>query len=157
MFNLPLLDSFVCIAVIPGTPPQLEKRCHSHMGQILRHWGCIALDRYHPQHAIQQLNVLQEQFFGNKALLVAPEGTRSPTGELLPLKKGPFYIAEACSASIVPIGLRGAFESKNKNSWIIQYGVIHVYIGEMIPPQEKYYVHRPVTHYRKLGRKDDLS
>ena len=139
MFNhTSLLDTFICIATIPehtATIGKKEQFAIPIWGSILRHWGCIALDRYHPQRAIQQLNTLQLQFSGNKALLVAPEGTRSPTGKLLSLKKGPFYIAESCSASIVPIGIQGAFESKNKNSWQVQAGVVHVYIGDLIPPQ----------------------
>ena len=43
-------------------------------------------------------------------VLIAPEGTRSTTGQLLPFKKGPFYIWEDLHVPIVPLVVFGAFE-----------------------------------------------
>ena len=149
MFNhSSLLDTFVCIATIPEHTATIGKKEQFRIpiwGKILHHWGCIALDRYHPQRAIEQMQALQQHFAGDKAVLVAPEGTRSPTGTLLPFKKGPFYLAEACHASIIPIRIQGAFESKNKRSWHIRSGVIDVYIGEIVPPSSRE-IMRKQTH-----------
>lgn len=39
---------------------------------------------------------------------IAPEGTRSRSGNLLPLKKGGFMMALETGAQIVPLGIRGA-------------------------------------------------
>ena len=38
---------------------------------------------------------------------IAPEGTRSRTGELLPFKKGAFYLALEAGLPILPVTLRG--------------------------------------------------
>ncbi|MGE0710851.1 MAG: lysophospholipid acyltransferase family protein [Planctomycetota bacterium] len=39
--------------------------------------------------------------------MIAPEGRRSPTGELLPFKKGPFHLAVASRLPIVPVVIEG--------------------------------------------------
>ena len=132
-----LLDTLVCIAYIREYTLSIGKKEQFSIpiwGRILRHWGCIPIDRQNKEKAISQLDELKKVFHGNTGLLVSPEGTRSETGALLPLKKGPFHIAEQCQAHIIPIGLYGAFASKNKNSWILRKGVIHARIGESIPP-----------------------
>ena len=132
-----LLDTLVCIAYIPEYTLSIGKKEQFAIpiwGHILRHWGCIPIDRQNKEKAISQLEGLKNTFHGDKGLLVSPEGTRSTTGELLPLKKGPFHIAEQCRAHIIPIGLRGVFDSKNRNSWILRKGIIHAQIGEAIPP-----------------------
>ena len=38
---------------------------------------------------------------------IAPEGTRSPTGNLLPFKKGAFYLAFEAGLPILPVTLSG--------------------------------------------------
>jgi 1-acyl-sn-glycerol-3-phosphate acyltransferase len=132
-----LLDTLVCIAHIDEYTASIGKKEQFSIpiwGRILRHWGCIPIDRQNREKAIQQLEELRTVFSGDKGLLVSPEGTRSRTGELLPFKKGPFHIAEQCKAHIIPIALCGAFASKNKNSWRIQRGIIYAYIEESIPP-----------------------
>ena len=132
-----LLDTLVCIAHIPEhtfTIGKKEQFAIPIWGRILRHWGCIPIDRQNREKAISQLDGLKEIFHGDKGLLVSPEGTRSSTGTLLPFKKGPFHIAEQCRAHIIPIGLHGVFESKNKNSWMLKKGIIHAHIGTSIPP-----------------------
>lgn len=47
--------------------------------------------------------------FGD-TLAIAPEGTRSTTGQLLQFKKGPFHIWEEFQTPIVPIVTFGAFD-----------------------------------------------
>jgi 1-acyl-sn-glycerol-3-phosphate acyltransferase len=44
------------------------------------------------------------------AVFLAPEGTRHPTSELLPFKKGALHLALASNAPIVPMLIDGAFE-----------------------------------------------
>ena len=149
MFNhASLLDTLVCIAHIPEHTLSIGKKEQFAIpiwGQILRHWGCIPIDRQNKEKAITQLDELRHIFQGDKGLLVSPEGTRSETGELLPLKKGPFHIAEQCRAHIIPIGLNGAFQSKNRNSWILRRGIIHAQIGKAISPG-------PMMHTREKTR-----
>ena len=65
-------------------------------------------------------------------LLIAPEGTRSPSGKALPLKKGPFHLAIQSQASILPFVIEGAYIAKNKHSWLLTPTEIVVHIQKPI-------------------------
>ena len=47
---------------------------------------------------------------GGAAVQIAPEGTRSKTGQLMDFKKGPFYLQEQLQADIFPVVSFGAFD-----------------------------------------------
>ena len=42
-------------------------------------------------------------------VFIAPEGTRTTDGSLLPFKKGALHLAQASGAPIVPVVIEGAF------------------------------------------------
>ena len=51
-------------------------------------------------------------------VLIAPEGTRSPTGQLLPFKKGAFYMWESINKKpIIPMVIYGGFELHPPGMW----------------------------------------
>lgn len=73
--------------------------------EFYRSQGCFALDRKNPDKATLKtaLNVLNSP--AKWALGMFPEGTRSTTGTILPLKKGIGALAKKTNAPILPIGL----------------------------------------------------
>lgn len=46
-----------------------------------------------------------------EAIMIFPEGTRSPDGTLLPFEQGPARLADQTNAAIVPVTILGAFEA----------------------------------------------
>jgi 1-acyl-sn-glycerol-3-phosphate acyltransferase len=71
------------------------------------------------------LQVLKEgRLFG-----VAPEGTRSPTGAMVPAKEGASYLAFASGAPIVPAGLTGT-ENAGRDWKRLRRPVITLNIGK---------------------------
>jgi 1-acyl-sn-glycerol-3-phosphate acyltransferase len=80
------------------------------LGWLFSGLGMIALDRANREKAIKTLDtaVAQVQRWG-RSVCIAPEGTRSTSGQLLPFKKGPFYMAEALKLPISPVVIFGAF------------------------------------------------
>jgi hypothetical protein len=65
------------------------------------------------------------------ALVIAPEGTRSTTGHLLPFKKGTFHMWEETLAPIVPVVTIGAYDLYPVGTYVNETGRIWV---RYLPP-----------------------
>ncbi len=84
-------------------------------GAALQAGGFIAIDRSNRHAAIRSLQQAKELLASGTHVWIAPEGTRSRTGELLPFKKGAFYLALEARLPILPVtlsGTRDALEAK---------------------------------------------
>ena len=67
------------------------------------------VDRKNRYQAIKDLEYAQKLMKSGIIIWMAPEGTRSKDGKLAPFKKGGFITAIQAKATIIPIGIRGAF------------------------------------------------
>jgi 1-acyl-sn-glycerol-3-phosphate acyltransferase len=68
-------------------------------------------------------------------VLIFPEGTRTPNGEMLPLKPGFCPVARRSGQPILPVAFDGAFQAWPRTSPLPQPAVIHIVIGEPISPE----------------------
>jgi 1-acyl-sn-glycerol-3-phosphate acyltransferase len=68
-----------------------------------------------------------------KSIIVYPEGTRTRTGDLLPFRKGAFFIAVYTGLAILPTTIAGSHEAWLPRARIIRGGTITVAIGAPIP------------------------
>ncbi len=68
------------------------------------------IDRKNKRNAIKDLEAVQQLLTSGILMWIAPEGTRSKDGKLVPFKKGAFITAIHAKATIIPIGIRGAFD-----------------------------------------------
>jgi len=64
------------------------------------------------------------------------EGTRSPSGRLLPFKKGPFYLALESQAPIIPVSIHGTEQMMRKGSLAIRRGRAHITFHPPIFPAD---------------------
>ncbi|HZC21830.1 MAG TPA: lysophospholipid acyltransferase family protein, partial [Candidatus Binatia bacterium] len=64
------------------------------------------------------------------------EGKRSFDGKLLPFKKGPFYLAEACGVPIVPMTIVGTHYAMPKGRFAIKPGRVKVIFHPPIEPED---------------------
>ena len=127
-----MLDTFVVIALIPEFVGAVGKREQFEIplwGWILKRWGAVPIDRGDREGAIQRLSQGEDSIRQGLSLLIAPEGTRSSTGDMGPLKKGPFHVAKNTGARVLPLGISGAFRAKNRGSWLFRPGTIQVSVG----------------------------
>lgn len=69
----------------------------------------------------------------NISVIIFPEGTRSPTGELQRFKKGAFVLALQMGIPIVPMGIVGSRHVLPKSGWPVRKGTIHIRIGPPMP------------------------
>jgi 1-acyl-sn-glycerol-3-phosphate acyltransferase len=95
--------------------------------------GGIPVDRGNRARAVNALkiSVSHAKHSNSLCIAIAPEGTRSTTGQLLPYKKGAFYLAEDLNAPIVPLLIFGAFDLYPVGSWVNSTGIVTV---RYLPP-----------------------
>lgn len=67
-----------------------------------------------------------------EAVLLFPEGTRSPDGALAPLKSGVLVLARRGKAPLLPVAISGAFESWPRQQPLPYPSVIYIRVGRPI-------------------------
>jgi len=99
--------------------------------------GGVPVDRENRDRAVATLKRTTEAAKKSKmCLVIAPEGTRSLTGQLLPFKKGVSHMWEELKAPIVPMVLYGAWDLYPVGSWVNQCGHVAVRYLKPILPSE---------------------
>lgn len=76
-------------------------------GPAIHEAGFISIDRSNRRAAIESLRAARETLARGVHVWIAPEGTRSKTGKLLPFKKGGFNLALDAGLSILPVTIQG--------------------------------------------------
>jgi 1-acyl-sn-glycerol-3-phosphate acyltransferase len=98
----------------------------------------IRVDRGNTKKALASLEGVADQLKkGKRSLVIAPEGTRSPSGELLPFKKGAFHIAVQAQAPICPVVVHGAHDCLPKHRLLPRKGTIYIQFLEPISTRGK--------------------
>jgi 1-acyl-sn-glycerol-3-phosphate acyltransferase len=98
-------------------------------GRAIRDAGMIEVDRANRARAIASLETAKHQLEAGTHIWIAPEGTRSETGELRPFKKGGFVLAMDMAAPILPITIQGTREVLPSHGMLSRRGVeVHVTI-----------------------------
>ncbi len=114
-----LADVPCVIRAFPGRVRMVAKKELGQVpvfGQAMRDAGCVIIDRDDRQKAIEQLKEARSLLEAGTSLWISPEGTRSPTGALLPFKKGGFHVAVDLQVPILPVyidGTRDILETKS--------------------------------------------
>lgn len=102
-------------------------------GQAMRGAGYISIDRADRKSAFESLARAARLIRQGTSVLVFPEGTRSPSGRLLPFKKGGFVMAVDAGVPIVPVVIQGSYAIMSKKSYLIRRRPVRVIVG---PPVE---------------------
>ena len=97
-------------------------------GWILRWIGGIEVDRKNRARAYLSLKKAVDTIRQGSTVLIFPEGTRSPNGELLPFNKGGFSLAILAEAPILPITIKGTRGIMAKDSFRVFFGSVKVRI-----------------------------
>jgi 1-acyl-sn-glycerol-3-phosphate acyltransferase len=66
-------------------------------------------------------------------VVIFPEGERSPTGRMLPFRRGAFYIAVEAQADVVPLAILGTYEALPIGSAHLRRRPLQFIVGDPIP------------------------
>jgi 1-acyl-sn-glycerol-3-phosphate acyltransferase len=103
------------------------------MGVAMDVGGFVPVDRKNREQALLSIERAAASIRAGNSFLIFPEGTRSPTDELLPFKKGGFLMAIQAQAPIVPVAITGGRHAMRKGSGLIRPAHVRVSIGAPIP------------------------
>ena len=93
----------------------------------------MAIDRTNRESAIRTTEAAAKRIQSGVSFAVFVEGTRAKPGELLPFKKGAFYMARQAGVPVVPVAIRNSDMLMGKGTGEARSGTIEVV---MLPPVE---------------------
>jgi 1-acyl-sn-glycerol-3-phosphate acyltransferase len=132
-------DVFALATELPVTYRFVAKEELSRIPIFAQAWkGCghISLPRSDSGRAIQSLNQAGRQVRdGKSAIVLFPEGTRSPDGRLRKFKKGAFVLAINNGVPVIPVAISGSRAVMPKGSFRIRPGEIRIRVGDPIPTE----------------------
>jgi putative phosphoserine phosphatase/1-acylglycerol-3-phosphate O-acyltransferase len=108
-----------------------ELRWNPLFGPLLWLAGAAFVDRSDTKKSIEALAPAVEALKTGTSLLIAPEGTRTPTPRLARFKKGAFHIAMQAGVPVVPVVLRNTGDALPKNGFVVRPATIEVVV---LPP-----------------------
>lgn len=86
-------------------------------GLAMKRSGYIPIDRSDRRKAMHSLNLAAQRIKDGTSVIIFPEGTRSPDGQVQEFKKGALVIAAKAQVPIVPIAIQGSFQVQPKDRW----------------------------------------
>jgi 1-acyl-sn-glycerol-3-phosphate acyltransferase len=103
-----LFDVCFLICVIPGLSVLAKRELVTRLplGPIFRQLGYVVAQGGVGATSVSTLVEMQQCLHSGNRLLLFAEGTRSPTGDLLPFKAGAFRVARQAGVPVQPIVLR---------------------------------------------------
>jgi 1-acyl-sn-glycerol-3-phosphate acyltransferase len=83
------------------------------IGALLRSWNSVPVDR--DGGGARGLKIILERLLAGGAIILFPEGTRTPDGKLQPARSGIGLTVIKSNAPVVPVRVFGTFEAYGKN------------------------------------------
>jgi 1-acyl-sn-glycerol-3-phosphate acyltransferase len=130
-------DIFALASVIPRYTwiAKAELRKLPLFGRAADAAGIVFIDRDNRKAAFESYKLAADQVKRGRSVVICPEGTRGRDYHLRPFKKGPFVLAIASGAPIIPTILHGTREIMPKGSFRIRGGTVHIHFLEPVPTE----------------------
>ena len=91
----------------------------------------MAIDRTNRESALRTTRAAAERIKSGVSFAVFVEGTRAKPGELLPFKKGAFYMARVAGVPVVPVAIKNSDVLMGKGTGEARSGILEMVI---LPP-----------------------
>jgi 1-acyl-sn-glycerol-3-phosphate acyltransferase len=93
----------------------------------------MAIDRTNRESAIRTTEAAAKRIQSGVSFAVFVEGTRAKPGELLPFKKGAFYMARQAGVPVVPVAIKNSDVLMGKGTGEARAGTLEMVL---LPPVE---------------------
>jgi 1-acyl-sn-glycerol-3-phosphate acyltransferase len=116
------LDTLLAFAYIPYNFRNIIKEevfSIPVLGLALRRSGQISLDRENPWKALKSLRQAADLLKGGVSIVVFPEGTRTPNGEIQEFKTALFILPIRSRIPVVPVLIEGTFQALKRGSILV--------------------------------------
>ena len=133
------LDPPILIPLIPRrTSVMVKKELFTYpiLGRAMRMGSLVPVDRGNRDAGIEAVKAAKEVIGQGLNMTIYVEGKRSFDGQLLPFKKGPFYLAMECGVPVVPVTIVGTHDAMPKKRFAIRPGTVKVIFHEPIEPKD---------------------
>jgi len=160
-------DMFLCARLLRRDTfgiAKKEVRDKPVVGLVMDLMGTVFIDRANHVQAVHALQPAVRALRRGRSMMIAPEGTRSPDGRLLPFKKGAFHVAMAAGVPIVPIVFHDSWKRLHPHSGIVRPGRVKVTVLPPIPTKgwkasrlDEHIAEVRRLYLRTLGQKDEVS
>lgn len=131
-------DVLVLLAHLPMQVRFLAKRGVFRvpiLGWSIAAAGFIPVDRDERSRSAAAVEAALKRLRGGRSVVVFPEETRTPSGELLPFKKGAAHLAILSGLPVLPLGLAGTFRVLPRGTLVITPGPVVLAVGDPIEPE----------------------
>lgn len=100
-------------------------------------WGMylgqyVPIDRENGREALKALRNAAQKIKKGISIVIFPEGTRTPDGEIKDFKKGVFVLADEAKEDIVPVLIKGSYNIMPKGKFKIQSAEVEVTFFEAV-------------------------
>ncbi|MGH7703088.1 MAG: lysophospholipid acyltransferase family protein [Gemmatimonadales bacterium] len=132
-------ESFVDILLISHLPWEMKWMSKAELFRLpVLGWdmwlaGDVPVRRTSLRSAVEALQRCREVLRQRVSVIIFPEGTRSPTGEMLPFKDGAFRLAIEAGVPILPLAVVGTSTALPKHDWRFGRSAAEV---RVLPPVE---------------------
>jgi 1-acyl-sn-glycerol-3-phosphate acyltransferase len=132
-------DIYTLLAFLPGRIMFVAKKELFRIpvfGPALTRMGSVPLDRDSLKEALKTLDLAAARVRAGASMIIFPEGTRVPTPELIPFKKGVFIMASKAGQPIVPVSISGTRFIQPRRALQVRPGPVRVVISAPIHPRD---------------------
>lgn len=125
-------SNFDILALLAAMPRQFHWIAKKELFEIpvfgpsMRRGGYIPLDRGDGRKALQSIDEAAATIRQGKSVVLFPEGTRTPDGNLLPFKRGGFILARKAAVPVIPVTINGSGRINPAGQIRLYSGNIHI-------------------------------
>lgn len=134
------VDAPILLPLVPGMTSVFIKRELMNiplLGTAMRMGKYVPVSRGNSREDAQRsVEAAADALNSGLHITVFPEGTRSTDGNLLPFKKGAFFLAEQTGAPIIPVVITGTERIMPKGRFRIKPGEAHMKFLPPISPRD---------------------